>query len=121
VARHRTGRQHRARDKVLVVVTAVSLSGALVLGHATNTTVMDAMVTLTNTVIGAGGRSDTLSERVQQKLRATVQPTGYGYEAVHYPASLDLAGSRDIGVPVMQLALAAHSSEEHLIVAGYSE
>lgn len=97
------------------------MSGALVLGHATNNTVMDAMVALTNTVIGAGGRGDTLGERVQQKLSATVQPTGYDYEGVHYPANYDLAGSRNVGVPAMHLALTAHSSEAHLIVASYSE
>jgi hypothetical protein len=96
------------------------MSGALVLGHTTNTTVIDAMVSLTNTVIGAGGRGDPWGDRVAQKLGATVQPAGYGYHAVHYPASLDLAGSRDVGVPAMHLALAAHSSDEHLIVAGYS-
>lgn len=121
VARNHNGRNRRARDTALVFVTAVGMSGALVLGHATNNTVMDAMVALTNTVIGAGGRGDTLGERVQQKLSATVQPAGYGYEGVHYPANYDLAGSRNVGVPAMHLALTAHSSEAHLIVAGYSE
>jgi hypothetical protein len=120
-ARHRTGSQRSARHRILVAVTAASLSGALVLGHATNSTVLDAMVQLTNTVIGAGGRGDPLGARVQQKLSATVQPTGYGYEGVHYPATIDLAGSRDAGVPIMKMALASHSSEEHLIVVSYSE
>lgn len=97
------------------------MCSALVLGHATNNTVMDAMVALSNTVIGAGGRGDSLGERVQQKLSATVQPSGYGYAPVHYPATVDLAGSRDAGVPTMQLVLAAHSTETSLIVASYSE
>ncbi|UNB53176.1 PE-PPE domain-containing protein [Mycolicibacterium sp. YH-1] len=121
MARNHNGRHRRARDTALVFVTAAGMSGALVLGHATNNTVMDAMVALTNTVIGAGGRGDSAGERVQQKLSATVQPAGYGYEAVHYPATINLAESRNIGVPAMHLALVAHSSETYLIVAGYSE
>lgn len=121
MARNHNGRRRRARDTALVFVTAAGMSGALVLGHATNNTVMDAMVALTNTVIGAGGRGDSAGERVQQKLSATVQPAGYGYEGVHYPATINLAESRSIGVPAMHLALVAHSSETYLIVAGYSE
>lgn len=120
MAEKHNGRPRRTRDRLLVLVTAVAMSGALVLGHTTHTTVIDAMVSLTNTVIGAGGRGDTLGERVQQKLSATVQPASYRYEGVRYPANYDLAGSRDVGVSAMHLALAAHSSDEHLIVAGYS-
>ena len=97
------------RDRILVVVTAVGMSSALVLGHATSTTVMDAMVALSNTVIGAGGRGDTMGERVQQKLSATLQPDGYDYDPVHYPATYNVAGSRDRGVPAMRLILAAVS------------
>ncbi len=78
-------------------------------------------MTLTSTMIGAGGRSDVFGERVQAKLSGTVQPPGYGYAPVVYPANYDLAGSRDAGVPVMLAEISSRSAEAQLTVVGYSE
>jgi hypothetical protein len=78
-------------------------------------------VTLTSTMIGAGGRTDVFGERVQAKLSGTVQPAGYGYAPVVYPANYDLAGSRDAGVPVMLAEISSRSAEAQLTVVGYSE
>ena len=78
-------------------------------------------MTLTSTMIGAGGRTDVFGERVQAKLSGTVQPAGYGYAPVVYPANFDLAGSRDAGVPVMLAEISSRSAEAQLTVVGYSE
>lgn len=103
---------------VLAGLAAAGLSGALVIGHATNTT---AMVQLTNTVIGIGGRGDPLSARVPAKLSSTVVPTDYDYFPVLYPASVALDNSRDIAVPLVHKYVTdTGRNEAHLIVAGYS-
>ena len=53
MAKHRTSTSRTARKAALGALAAFGLSGSLVLGHATSTT---AMVQLTNTVIGIGGK-----------------------------------------------------------------
>ena len=40
---------------------------------------------------------------------------------INYPATINLAASRDAGIPLMRTALVTHAGEPHLIVAGYSE
>ncbi|MDT5327571.1 MAG: hypothetical protein QOF25_4723 [Mycobacterium sp.] len=106
------------RKAVLAGGAEAGISSALVLGHATNSNLL---VQLTNTVIGVGGLGDTTGIRVPNKLNGTVVPLGYGYFGSPYPAGLDLAASRDAGVPVMHLAITSRAGEPFLIVAGYSE
>jgi diacyltrehalose acyltransferase len=112
----------RSAHKILVAVaTAAAMFGTLVLGHAANTTAENLVVRLANTVIGAGGMGDPTSVRVPNKLASTVVPATYGYSPIDYPADINLAASRDVGVPLVRTALMTHSGEPLLIVAGYSE
>lgn len=101
-----------------MAIATAGLTGALVLGHAI---VPNTAVALANSVIGAGGRDDVHAERVPAKLSGTVIPDGYGYRPVTYPATLDLAGSRDVGAAAMLAALRDLDDDGHLIVVGYSE
>lgn len=112
--------QGKRRKAVRGAMAAAGLSGALVLGHATNTT---AMVALANTVIGIGGQGDTTSANLPAKLSGTVVPAvgDYHYVPVQYPASLALDRSRDAAVPIVhQYLMVTGKDEAHLIVAGYS-
>ena len=105
---------------MLAGLAATGLSGALVLGHATNTTTM---VQLANTVIGIGGQGDPMSANVPAKLSHTVIPAlgDYHYFPVLYPASVALDSSRDVAVPIVHAYLTGPGqTETHLIVAGYS-
>ncbi len=109
-----------SRTAMLAGLAAAGLSGALVIGHATNTT---AMVQLANTVIGIGGQGDPLSARVPAKLSHTVVPAidDYHYFPVLYPASVALDSSRDVAVPIVNTYVTdTGRTETHLIVAGYS-
>jgi len=120
VAKHRTSARRTARKAALGALAAFGLSGSLVLGHATSTT---AMVQLTNTVIGIGGKDDATSSGIPTKLSGTVIPkTGnFGYFGVPYPATFELDKSRDAAVPVIHDYLTVTGKDEaHLIVAGYS-
>lgn len=121
MAKHRMPKKHRARKALLAGTAAAGLSGALVLGHATNATLANPLVHLTNTVIGAGGQGDPAGARVPAKLSNTVVSNGYGYDPVNYPATVSLASSRDIGVPVMRGLVTAHAGEDFVVIAGYSE
>ncbi|KQY07337.1 hypothetical protein ASD37_14960 [Mycobacterium sp. Root135] len=120
MAKHRTSTRRTARKVALGAMAAFGLSGSLVLGHATSTT---AMVQLTNTVIGIGGKDDATSSGIPTKLSGTVIPkTGnFGYFGVPYPATFELDKSRDAAVPVIHDYLTNTGKDEaHLIVAGYS-
>lgn len=120
MAKHRTSTRRTARKAALGALAAFGLSGSLVLGHATSTT---AMVQLTNTVIGIGGKDDATSSGIPTKLSGTVIPkTGnFGYFGVPYPATFELDKSRDAAVPVIHDYLTVTGKDEaHLIVAGYS-
>ena len=120
MAKHRTSTGRTARKVALGAMAAFGLSGSLVLGHATSTT---AMVQLTNTVIGIGGKDDATSSGLPTKLSGTVIPKvgDYGYFGVHYPATFELDKSRDAAVPVVHEYLTNTGKDEaHLIVAGYS-
>lgn len=123
MARHHHRQQRRTKAAVLTAVATASVCSTLVLGAGLtpSTPPLSSAVTLANTVIGAGGRTDVFGERVQAKLSGTVQPAGYGYAPVVYPANYDLAGSRDAGVPVMLAEISSRSAEAHLTVVGYSE
>jgi hypothetical protein len=118
VAKHRTPKNRRARKAVLTVVAAAGISSALVLGQATNTNLL---VQLTNSVIGIGGRDDTTSIRVPNKLNGTVVPMFYDYEGINYPANLALSASANDGLPKLHDAITRRSPEQYLIVTGYSE
>lgn len=111
-------KNHRARKAVLTVVAAAGISSALVVGQATNSNLL---VQLTNTVIGIGGRDDSMSIRVPNKLSGTVKPASYDYEGINYPASLELSSSANDGLPKLHTAITSRSSEQFLIVVGYSE
>jgi hypothetical protein len=119
MANHRMPKKHRARRTMLAGIAAAGLSGALVFGHATDTT---AMLQLANTVIGIGGQGDPMSAHVPAKLSDTVVPGTYGYFPVLYPATVELAKSRDIAVPIVDGYLTSPdgASQQFLIVAGYS-
>ena len=121
MANHRMPKKRRARNALVVAATAAGLSGTLVLGHATNTTAENMLVQLTNTVIAAGGQGNPTSDRVPAKLGGAFNPDNYAYDFIEYPATINLASSRDIGIPKMHAALVTHSGETFLIVAGYSE
>jgi diacyltrehalose acyltransferase len=133
VANHRMPKKRRARKAALAgvrraaarrlggLVAAAGISSALVLGHATNITAANFMVQLGNTVIGAGGRGDPMSARVPDKLTKEVVPDGYDYYGVEYPATINLQDSREVGLPIMHEAITDRSTEQYLIVAGYSE
>ena len=48
-------------------------------------------------------------------------PDEYDYYGVEYPATINLQASRDVGLPIMDMAIIDRSTEQYLIVAGYSE
>lgn len=109
------GARHRTLTATLL---AVAVTVALVGGHALGSTGWRPVVALVNTVIGVGGSSDPLSERVPVKLNQTVVPPGDSYIGVEYPASLNLDRSVRIGMPVLHQQLATTSGK--VLVAGYS-
>ena len=111
-------KNQRVRKAVLTVVAAAGISSALVIGQATNSNLL---VQLTKTVIGIGGRDDSTSIRVPDKLSGTVLPSGYGYQGINYPASLALSDSANDGLPKLHNAITTRSAETFLIVTGYSE
>ena len=114
-------KKRRPRRALLAAAAAVGISGTLVFGHATDTTAENLIVRLTNTVIAAGGQGNPTSDRVQFKLNGTVVPAGFGYDPINYPATINLSGSRDIGIPLVRTEMVTHGGEQFLIVAGYSE
>ena len=114
-------KKRRPRRALLAAAAAVGISGTLVFGHATDTTAENLIVRLTNTVIAAGGQGNPTSDRVQFKLNGTVVPAGFGYDPINYPATINLSGSRDIGIPLVRTETVTHGGEQFLIVAGYSE
>ncbi|MGW0160026.1 PE-PPE domain-containing protein [Mycobacterium sp. NPDC003323] len=99
-------------------VFAFGLAIALICGHAVGATGFRPLIGLVNTVIGIGGSSDPLSERLPLKLNNTVVPPDYAYIATEYPASLNLDRSVRIGMPVLHQHLVTTSGK--VLVAGYS-
>ena len=97
---------------------AVVVSIALVCGQAIGANGFGPLVGLVNTVIGIGGSSDPLSERLPAKLNNTVVPVGDTYIGTEYPASLNLDRSVRIGMPVLHQHLVTTSGK--VLVAGYS-
>lgn len=118
MAKHRRPKRRLARQAILTGAAAAGVSSALVLGHATNT---DVMVQLTNAVIGSGGLGDTTGVRVPNKLDGKAVPAGFGYFGSFYPAGLDLAASRDAGVPILHQAILTANNGQLLIGMAYSE
>ena len=78
------------------------------------------MVNLVNTVIGIGGRGDPISANIPAKLNGTVVPDGYDYDAIHYPASIQLSKSTNVSAPLVYDAISGLSTGQ-ILVAGYSE
>lgn len=97
---------------------AVVVSIALVCGQAIGTNGFGPLVGLVNTVIGIGGSSDPVSERLPAKLSNTIVQPGDTYIGTEYPASLNLDRSVRIGMPVLQQHLVTTSGK--VLVAGYS-
>lgn len=97
---------------------AVVVSIALVCGQAIGGVGFRPLVGLVSTVIGIGGSSDPLSERLPAKLSNTVVPVGDTYIATEYPASLNLDRSLRVGMPVLHQNLQTTSGK--VLVAGYS-
>lgn len=97
---------------------AVVVSIALVCGQAIGVSGFRPLVGLVSTVIGIGGSSDPLSERLPAKLSNTVVPVGDSYIATEYPASLNLDRSLRVGMPVLHQNLLTTSGK--VLVAGYS-
>lgn len=110
-----TGARHKT---VMATLLAVAVTIALVGGHALGPGGWRPVVALVNTVIGIGGSSDPLSERVPAKLNQTVVPPGDSYVGLEYPASLNLDRSVRVGMPVLHQELATTSGT--VLVAGYS-
>lgn len=100
------------------VFFAVAVSIALLCGQAVGVGGLRPSVTLVNTVIGVGGRSDAVSERLPAKLSNTIVPAGHAYIGTEYPASLKPDHSVRIGMPVLHQHLATTSGT--VLVAGYS-
>lgn len=99
-------------------LSAVVISIALVCGQSIGVSGFHPLVGLVNTVIGVGGSSDPLSERVPAKLNNTIVPPGDTYIGTEYPASLNLDRSVRIGMPVLHQNLVTTSGK--VLVAGYS-
>lgn len=95
------------------------MSFLLIIGQATNATT-GLVVGLVNTVIGIGGRGDSQSANVPAKLNDTVVPSGYVYDPIVYPASIQLSQSTAVSAPLVYKAVIARPDQK-LIVAGYSE
>lgn len=93
---------------------AIGLALALIGGHATT----GPLVGLVNTVIGVGGSSDPVSERLPAKLNQTVVPPDYSYIGSAYPATLNMDHSVRIGMPVLHEHFSTTSGK--VLVAGYS-
>jgi diacyltrehalose acyltransferase len=97
---------------------AVVVSIALVCGQAIGAGGFRPLVGLVSTVIGIGGSSDPVSERLPAKLSNTIVPLGDSYIGTEYPASLNLDRSVRIGMPVLHQNLLTTSGK--VLVAGYS-
>lgn len=102
------------RRAFTTALAAIVLALALIGGHATT----GPLVGLVNTVIGVGGSSDPVSERLPAKLNQTVVPPGYTYLGTAYPATLNMDHSVRVGMPVLHQQLATTSGK--VLVAGYS-
>lgn len=121
MGKHTNSGARRTGTRAAAALGAVALSSALVLGHAGGPEIVEATVRLTNAVIGAGGRDDGTGARLLAKLQGKASPAGYDYDPITYPATINLAYSRDVGVPVMRDAITAHAAEPSIVVLGYSE
>lgn len=97
---------------------AVVVSIALVCGQSIGVSGFRPLVGLVSTVIGVGGSSDPLSERLPAKLNNTIVQPGDTYIGTEYPASLNLDRSVRIGMPVLHQNLVTTSGK--VLVAGYS-
>jgi hypothetical protein len=117
-----TDRDQRSPSLFLVGTTAAALSAVLVFGHATNTTPDSPRVDLTAATIGIGGRGDPNAVNIPHKLQGNVLiPPEFNYIPVTYPAGFDIDNSVNAGVPALQDAIDRNSSQDLLLIVGYSE
>lgn len=119
MAQHRVPKKQRTRKAVAIGVAAAGLSGALVFGQTTDTTVHRG-VTLANAVIGIGGRDDGTSKRLQDKLNGDYA-LGFTGDPVPitYPANILFQSSIDAADP--KVATAIRNAEGDIRISSYSE
>ena len=119
MAQHRVPRKQGKRKAIAIGVAAAGLSGALVFGQTTDTTVHPG-VTLANAVIGVGGRDDGTSKRLQDKLAGNYALGFNGdYVPISYPANILFQTSVDDAAP--KLATAIGNADGDIRIASYSE
>ena len=125
MSKHRMPKERRARLTLVAAATAASISSTLVLGHAINITAEHFDVGLANTVIGIGGRGDSLSANVPNKLSGNIAPADWNgsfvYQGIEYPADLNFQASIDDGAPKLANAIANPVSPGPVRVTAYSE
>lgn len=132
MAKHYTPKQRRTRKAMLAGAATAGVAGtlALVQGVDVGNILIDltaevvpstSCAAATPCVIGIGGRGDATSTNIPAKLSRTVYPTGDTYVPVLYPASYDLGGSRDIGVPILDGKIPRGATSPSTSVVGYSE
>ena len=118
-------KERRARRATVVAATAAGISGTLVLGHAINNTVEHFDFDLANSVIGVGGRGDSLSANIPNKLSGNIAPADWNgtftYQGINYPADLNFQASVDDGVPKLANAVANPPEAGPVRVTSYSE
>lgn len=127
MSNHRTARERRSARTLAAAATAVGISGGLVLGHATNTTLANIDVDLA-AVIGVGGASNPNSDRIPVKLSrdfTTNVAAVYGdFVGIDYPADWNFQNSVNVGVPRLTIAITndqATNGELKTRVVSYSE
>jgi hypothetical protein len=110
---------------MVVAATAASISGTLVLGHAINYTAEHLDFDLANSVIGIGGRGDSLSANIPNKLSGNIAPADwngtFSYQGINYPADLNFQASVDDGVPKVEDAIANPPEAGPVRITSYSE
>lgn len=123
MAKHYTPKQRKARKALLAGAATAGVSGALVLAQGIDAGKVLVDLSATTTVIGIGGRDDATSANIPAKLFHSTVPAGATYIPILYPASLDLGGSRDAGVPTLDTAIRANpgSTGNATSIVGYSE
>lgn len=126
MAKHRTPEKQRARKAVAAAATAAGLSGALVLGQALGHTIAEIDVDLANTVLGVGGRSDSLGVRIPDKLGdgQIGRPEWNGefeYLGIQYPADALFEPSMVEGAPTLTAAIFDPEIDGPIQVTSYSQ
>jgi diacyltrehalose acyltransferase len=122
VAKHRKPATRRGHRALATAATAAGLSSTLAFGHAINSTLANIDVDLAATVIGVGGRDDTTSTRLQNKLHGdyALDFPVTDYQGIDYPANLQFQSSVADGVPKLTDAVGEQGDTRFRVVS-YSE